>query len=421
MLDSLVAATHGRSRPGIADTLWFLLVLLLPAGHAARASEASTPHAPPSCSTLARVPGPEDLVLDEERSRLLVSSQDRRPDPWPPGEIWAVPLDPVHKPYRLDLAGRGYACSFHPHGIDLVESCDGRLLLYVLNHHDADDRLPERACFAIGGVRTAPKGRISSVEVFEVEDRRLRFLQRLADPEILTNGNDLVARPNGDVWVTDPPAGRLAQVLDLLGPWGRSRVVQFECSSRRGQRCLGSWKTRTDPRTKGQKIRFANGIAFRPSGEGRACDEPDPGALYVAGGAERKLHRFTVKAAGVLEARAAIGLPDGHEFPNPDNLSWIDAGRTRLLVAGHPNLRRFLQHSRSQAVLSPSAVVEVPARPEYAEGDVASIPVFQDSGGMVSGASVALCVEGDLVLGQVFEPAVVRCVLPEPCDGGEGR
>lgn len=406
---------------GFALPVALLACLFLAGGLPARSAEPSTAPGAPSCQTLARIPGPEDLVLDEERNRLLVSSQDRRPQRWPKGAIWSVPLDPTQKAVKLPLAGRRDECSFHPRGIDLVRSCDRTPLLYVLNHHDADDRLPERACFATGESRAAPSGRISSVEVYVVETRRLRFLQRLADPEILTNGNDLVARPNGDVWVTDPPAGKLAQALDSLGLRARSRVVRFDCASRQGRRCLGSWEVRTDPSTQGHEIRYANGIAFRPSGEGRACDAPDPGALFVAGGAERKIHRFTVSAEGELTVETGIDLPEGHQYPNPDNLTWIDADRTRLLVAGHPNLRRFLQHSQASAAPSPSAVVEVPVAPENEEDDVEPIPVFDDAGGLVSAASVALCAEADLILGQVFEPAVVRCVLPKPCGGEEGR
>lgn len=402
----------------------FVLVscLLLPAAFPARAVEGSATPSPPSCSTLARVPGPEDLVLDARGGRILVSSQDRRSDPWPEGAIWSVPLDPTQKAVKLALAGRRDGCSFHPHGIDLVKSCDGTPLLYVLNHHDAEDRLPERGCFATGEFRAAPSGRLSSVEVYVVETRRLRFLQRLADPEVLTNGNDLVARPNGDVWVTDPPAGKLAQVLDSLGLIAKSRVVQYRCASRRGPPCVGTWHLRTDPKARNERIRYANGIAYRPlSGlDGGGCNGEAEGLLYVAGGAEKKLHRFRVHSGESLEALEPIGFPEQPDHPNPDNLSWIDADRTRLLVAGHPNLRRFVQHSRASAALSPSAVVEVPVAPEDEKDDEKPIPVFHDSGGLVSAASVALCVEGDLVLGQVFEPAVVRCVLPEPCGGEEG-
>lgn len=430
MTEPAIATALCSPRHRLVRTLAFVSCLLLPAACPARAAQGPAVPPPPSCWSLARVPGPEDLVLDARHERLLVSSQDRRPKPWPPGAIWAVPLDPTGKAAALELAGRRDECSFHPHGIDLVESCDGKPLLYVLNHHAPEDRLPERGCFAAGSLRTAPSGRISSVEVFEVEGRRLRFVQRLADPEVLTNGNDLVARPGGDVWVTNPPAGALAQVLEAAGIRMKSRVVRFQCKSRRGLRCLGAWEVATTLRKPGKgstavhaRIRYANGIAFQPSSAGRAgaCDGADPGFLFVAGGAERRLHRFAVPASGRLQAWGAIELPEGSAYPHPDNLSWVDEARTRLLVAGHPSLRRFVQHSRAAAAPSPSAVVEVRVPPPGAPAEDREVKtVFEDPGGLISAASVAVCAAGDLVLGQVFEPAVLRCRLPEPCGGGEG-
>lgn len=412
-----VAAIPTERRAAIAGALVALVSIVAPSGNTAQAAEETGSPLSPSCTTLARVPGPEDLVLEEERHRLLVSSQDRRSTEDPDGAIWAVPLDPAHSAYPLVLSGRRDECSFHPHGIDLVLSCEGQRLLYVLNHHEPEDRHPERGCFAAGELRSAPKDRLASVEVYVVEDRRLRFLQRLTDPEVLAHGNDLVALPNGDVWVTDPPAGKLAQALEVWGWSHRSRVVHFRCAQRRDGRCVGRWETRTDPAVREERIRFANGIAYRPLPDSDACEGNASGVLYVAGGAERTLHRFRVHDGRCLETLKPLRFPDSPDRPNPDNLTWIGDQHTRLLVAGHPNLRRFLQHSRSRDVPSPSAVAEVRVGSE----SLGVMPVFHDPGGLISAASVAACVDGDLVLGQVFESAVLRCVLETPCDGTASR
>lgn len=62
---------------------------------AACGSDSHEPRLDPACWTLARLPGPEDLVIDPGLPRrLLVSSQDRRLEPRPKGGIWSVPLDP---------------------------------------------------------------------------------------------------------------------------------------------------------------------------------------------------------------------------------------------------------------------------------------------------------------------------------------
>ncbi len=151
------------------------------------------PPEPPACWTLAHVPGPEDLVVDAVNRRLLVSSQDRREKPRPKGAIWSVPLDGQAEPCELELAGREDGCSFHPHGIDLVQSRDGQWLLYVLNHEVADDWSPSHDCFAGAGLPGVHRSAVTSIEVFAVERTRLRFLQRLADPR----GPDPRQRPGG--------------------------------------------------------------------------------------------------------------------------------------------------------------------------------------------------------------------------------
>lgn len=352
------------------------------------------------CWTLARVPGPEDLVLVPGEDAVLVSSQDRRADPQPEGAIWYVPLDPAEpamRARRLTLRGRQDECSFHPHGIDLVEVHGGRLLLYVVNHHDPEDLLPHRGCLdAI--LRTSPRARVASVEVYELRNGEIFFLQRLADPTVLTHANDLVARPNGDVWVTNPPPGTVEQLADLVQTrdlWGleRSRVVRFECRSRADDgRCDGAWfdvELPFDP-----PLRYANGIEIREVGGERPT-------LYVASTGGHSIHRAFLDDRATLAADGVIGLG-----AMPDNLIWMDDAGGDLLVAAHPKRRRFTQHARSPATPSPSWVYRVDVtRPDGPEK-----PWFEDSGGRVSAASAAAWVGGrDLVLAQVFEPTVQRC------------
>lgn len=342
--------------------------------------------------------------MDGARHRLLVSSQDRRPEQWPPGAIWSVPLDPAEDARELDLLGRRDGCSFHPHGIDLVRSDRGPWLLYVLNHHDPGDRSPERGCFDAEALAGAPGGRLTSVEVFVVHPGHLRFVQRLAAPAVLTNGNDLAALPNGDVWVTDPPGGAAGQLLEARGPLRLSRVVRYRCGLRRELRCAGRWiEAEIDPGT--EPLRYANGIAYRPGTAGRGD------RLYVASGAGARLHVFVIAHRSSLMLLDAIPLTS-----NPDNLTWADPGeRTTLLAAGHPDLRRFLQHAGSSRVPAPTEVLAIRAD----DGTVR--PLFRDPGHRVSAASVAACAGEDLVLGQVFEPAVLRCRIASACGALEER
>ncbi len=418
-----------RSREGWRGILAFVLVGVFAAQALActRPGAACDPAPPPACWNLApSVVGPEDLVFDQADERLLVSSQDRRTEPEPRGGIWSVPLKNDGTAHELALVGRD-DCSFHPHGIDLVQAKDengnvGSWLLYVINHHDAADREPKRGCFSAAGLRGVGSGPITSVEVFRVGRYRLEFLQRLADPAILTHANDLVALPDGDLWVTDPPRGKLATLLDATGLRPSSKIDHFDCVARSDGRCRGTWKTAPIVAAGGEhpKIPEANGIAYR------ACPAASSGAvrggcsdrLYVAAGAGGAIHVFDVTADGALLVSRVIEMPGK---TNPDNLTWANAEKTRLLAAAHPDLRRFLQHMQAPEVPSPSEVVEV----SVVDGASLRRRILRDEGGLISAASVALRLRGTprssadiVVLGQVFDSGVFACQMPDSSGWG---
>ncbi|MDX1996135.1 MAG: hypothetical protein SF066_00335 [Thermoanaerobaculia bacterium] len=342
--------------------------------------QGSTPPPGASCVAIRGVPGPEDLELetrDSGTARLLISSQDRRPDPLPQGAIYGLGASD-DRPRRLPLVGRD-GCSFHPHGMSLVVH-DGKSYLYVINHHDEADTRPGAGCLA--GAKDLAK--VSSVEVFQVEQEALRFLTRLADPEKLTNPNDLVALPDGTVWVTNPADGFAAVREGLFRRNVDSRLVHFTCTlppAKPG--CPGKWE-------EGPRFgTYLNGIGERNEGQ----------ELFVASTAEGRIYRLETASA---RAESSSGPEVLAEVAGPDNLSWADATRTRLLVAGHPSLRSFLQHKASARAPSPSQVTEL----DLASG---SKPVFEDDGGQISAASVAVRVGDSWFFGQVFEPFVLRC------------
>lgn len=367
------------------------------------------------CWTLASVPGPEDLVVVPGGTLALVSSQDRRGDPEVTGAIWSVPLDPqasARVPRRLALHGRD-GCSFHPHGVDLVRTKLGKTLLYVINHHHPKDLAVARACFdAIN--KTKPRASVTSVEVFELRDGQLYFLQRLADPRMLTGGNDLVAEDDGDLWVTIPPSSPGGLLLELAGR-SRSKLVHFACEGGfdRDARCTGKW---SEVKLRFAKPpRFANGIEIDRDSQ--------PGRLYLASTLDRRVLVARIEhvedGTGPVLREIGFHCVDGM----PDNLLWSEKGE--LLVAAHADRRRYLQHYRSPSTPSPWKVFSLPAGDASGrypcDGGQSPAPVLQDAGGRVSAASVAAFVGGDFVLGQVFGPGVARCRPdgPAAATGGE--
>ena len=160
------------------------------------------------CRATHGVPGPEDLELDLRDARgprLIVSSQEQRQSPRPMGTIFSVPLaadGTLGTPKAFELVARD-ARPFHPHGISLVAGAPS--LLYVINHvTDAEH----------------------AIEVFEIEGDRLLFRPPPLTSDLLTTPNDLVALPDGHVYVTNSGAGRsLGGLLTALLGLRRGNVV----------------------------------------------------------------------------------------------------------------------------------------------------------------------------------------------------
>jgi hypothetical protein len=292
-------------------------------------------------------------------------------------------------------------CSFRPLGIDLA--APGRpgepALLYVINHHAARDSRPESHCFDSDDRPHLPRPDAArgatSVEVFRVEGDRLRFLRRLAAPAVLVHGNDLVALPDGDLWITVPPTKPL-QLLGELTGWGfHSRLVHFDCDGG-APGCGGTWRRLKPPTIDEERPAFANGVAWRAGG-----GEAGGGELFVA----------STLGGGVFAYRLQDGRPLADRriaasVAGPDNLTWLDEAHTVLLVAAHPSVRRFLRHGADEGIVSPSQAWEVGVGGAQ---DGESTLLVHDDGRRISAASVALCVDGEVVLGQVFGETVEAC------------
>lgn len=387
-----------------AALVWLVVLGSCATGRAAGRDAEEAPST--GCRTLARVTGPEDVVEDRDGRRLLVSAVDRRAEPAEDGAIWQVPLHPPRPrggARRMPVSGRD-GCSFRPHGIDLAppERPGEPPLLYVINHHAARDSRPESHCFDSDdrphlpgpGAAEGP----TSVEVFRVEHDRLRFLRRLAAPSVLTDGNDLVALPDGDLWVTVPPTKPLQLLGELAGSGFHSRLVHFDCDGA-PPGCGGTWRRVKPAAVEDERPTSVNGIAWRAGG-----DEAGGGELFVASALGGGVFAYRLRDGRPLSGRRIAASVAG-----PDNLSWLDDERTVLHAAAHPNARRFLRHAVDAGVVAPSQAWEVDADGGGgARGDGSTLLVHDD-GRRISAASVALCVNGEVVLGQVFGPTVEAC------------
>ena len=296
--------------------------------------------------------GPEDLLLDNltgENARLLVSS-DARLEPNGKGAIYAVSVsdDSI---FELPRIGEPDGLSFHPHGIDLVEAEDGRNLLYVIVHGEEGPAAPHAVC------------------IYEVQPDRLLFLELLTDP-LLASPNDLAARPDGTIFVSNDSSEK-GGFVELILRLRKSTVVWYDGK--------GEWKIAAD------RIAMANGIAV----EGNT--------VYLAATRQDALFGFTDSGNGTLIDRRMIARVKG-----ADNIT--KNGGT-LLVASHPASLALARHMGNQKNPSPSLIFEID--PETG----ATETVFYSNGREISAASTAVKAGSYLYIGQIVEPFIVKVEL----------
>ncbi|MCA9718580.1 MAG: SMP-30/gluconolactonase/LRE family protein [Myxococcales bacterium] len=320
------------------------------------------PHFEGRCTPIEGAVGVEDLVVTPGGRAALLASDDRRArDAASRGGIYIYSLDDGVAP-RL-LSGSAPA-SFHPHGLDLVVTPDGRGTLYVVNHE-------------------LPRGAGHSIEVFDwraTPEPTLTHRATIRDP-LLVSPNDVAGVDHSRFYVTNDhgAASPRAQTLEDYTRRARARVVYHD-----GE----------ETRVAADGLRYANGIALRPDGA----------ALFVSSTTDRRLHVFARdRETGALSRRADVALSTG-----PDNIDVEPDGT--LWIAGHPKLLSFVVHARAPGRRSPSQVLRlrpVPDEPlEFAVEEV-----YLDDGSELSGASVAARRGRRLLIGGVFEPEFLDCTM----------
>ncbi|MEK9970986.1 MAG: hypothetical protein VW600_17765, partial [Ferrovibrio sp.] len=81
-----------------------------------------------------------------------------------------------------------------------------------------------------------------------------------------------------------------------------------------------------------------------------------------------------------------------------------------LWVAAHPNAFAFIGHAMDAEKESPSMILRL-ARDS--RGVVHTEEAFGDPGTLISGASVGVQRQGRLLIGAVFQPTVLDCLIDE--------
>jgi arylesterase/paraoxonase len=290
-------------------------------------------------------PGIEDLDFDPETGTIFLSSHDRRN--WAStGAIYA--LDTASMEVR-DLSSHLNLFEFRPHGISFL-NFQGQKLLFVISHRNEKN----------------------AVLKFAFEGDTLRLLNSYSSTDF-GSPNDLLAVGESNFFLSNDHGNTkpsLAKWGDFLAfPLGN--VIYFD-----GQRTTEVIKN----------IAYPNGLAYFN------------GKLYMASLLGKYIGVYEpVGAHYQLEKVKSISVPYA-----PDNLS---VAGSRIYVAAHPKLLRFLAHSKDEDEKSPSAVF-------YLDNDQVKM-VYVEDGKKLSGSSTALAVPGPvpdihIYLGSVFESKILK-------------
>lgn len=346
----------------LAIALVFFVGYTIWLGGAYRSTEAFTAG---QCEAVPAPPGPEDMALLPDGADLppgaIVSSQDRRNRDAPGGLYF---YDMSSRPGSFTKIELPASLVLHPHGISLFTAADtGQMFLHVINHRSSERH---------------------TVEIFTVQRTAGTALPVLRHRGSVSS--DLFVHPNGiaaagpeSFYLTNDrgPGPRWMHMVENLLQLSRSTVVYHDG---RGARVVA------------EDIAFANGIEISADG----------GTVLVGSTQWRMLLAFTREPqTGMLLRSGSLSLPGG-----ADNIRRDANGD--LWVAAHPNAFAFIGHAMDAEKESPSMILRL-ARDS--RGVVHTEEAFGDPGALLSGASVGLYRQGRLLIGSVFQPTVLDCLI----------
>ncbi len=303
------------------------------------------------CTPVAGIAGPEDIQIDAVRSRVFISSLDRRMKETR-GAIHVFDVsDPLGAEGWRDMT-MGAPVDFKPLGLDYFEDDEVRRL-FVVNEAG------------------------KSVEMFDVkDDDMLVHIETFAEPR-LTSPNNVVAVGRRSFYVTND-----------VQPGRNSRIASIHFLTRQASGQV-FFTNGTSWRVAAEGLRFANGIEASADGA----------RIYVAetaGGAVRVYDRDT--QSGTLTQAQLIRLD-----ASPDNITVDDAGA--LWVAALPQPLSLPGHAGNPKKPAASEVIRIGV-------DGAPRTIYRDDGRELSAATSAVRLGQTLIIGALYDEKFLICDLP---------
>jgi len=318
-----------------------------------------------SCLRVEGVAGPEDIAIDCARGIAYVSAYDRRRVAEAGdraggvrGGIYVMDLNVPDDELSLRPITPMTPDAFRPHGISLFIGEDGRRTLMAVNH---------------------PGGGRHTVEIFDLAEDDTLSHRATVEDGLIVSPNDVAAVSHEAFYVTN----------DHDRPDGRGRTLAAILSSERGS--VVYWDG-VAARIVADELAMANGVAL----------SRDAASVYVTELFARTLRIYARdEETGALTLRDRVFLGTG-----VDNIDVAADGS--LWIGAHPKLATFAEHAADPGTASPSQVVVV--EPAQGGGGTAWT-AYLDDGTEISGASVGATYRDRLVIGAVFDPAVLVCRL----------
>ena len=321
--------------------------------------------------------GSEDLEYDSISQCLFVSSDSRiaythppkDPKSVPSGHISAICSSPESKIVSLTQQ-MNLNFEFHPHGMNLYRSQDGKLYIFVINHIVPHGETYVEL-FKVNGANSQSR----------VEDLTLEHIRRFP---VHKNANDVAALDMEHILVTIDHYYDRNTIPNLIESFFLLPFSSVQLVDSSGQ----------SSNVVSNQI-FPNGVFVH---NGYVFISETTAQKISVYRLHHRLHQYA------LDFVTSISIPTG-----VDNLFISD---DKIYVAGHPKMYQVFAHARNHSLPSASDVwtVDIEFEPEFRFISNPNI-LLEDSGIFISASSVAVpCFDSFLALGTVFD-TVYFCSL----------
>ena len=307
------------------------------------------------CHVIDGIVGAEDMTFIPGTNMAFVSAYDRRIERADPtakisGGIYLYDLD------AQDLIKVSPEVNdFKPHGISLYQGEQGEIRLFVVDHANQQHQ----------------------VQIFEYKNQSLTLLRTILAPEMISP-NDIVAVGPEQFYVSNDH-GFVTGIMRTLEDYlmlPLSNVLYFD-----GEQ--------TQEVASG--LAYANGMNVDASGT----------RIYVAGVTSLSLYVYERD----LKSNALTLIEKINTGTGVDNIELDEKGD--LWIGAHPQLLKFVAHSKQSENRSASQVIKIKA----SDGSFDMETVYQNNGDPISGSSVAAVKGQRMLIGSVFDPIMLDCTL----------